>query len=155
MNVGWIGFILSVKQSMSAQKPTRGQVERTLKQRIQALYFAELGQRPQQVICQFFDDKLAIVIESSVTRSEHFLLTTAREDLAKELRSHIDTAIKPQLTVLIEEVTGIAVNALLADTDLKRNTSGVIAILADVPQLRDVETIPKVKRKKCLSNVGL
>lgn len=139
---------------MIGQRPTCGQVERTLKQRIQALYQTELGQRPEQVICQFFDNKLAIVLEKPMTRSERFLLATEREDLAKELRSHIDTAIKPQLAALIEEVIGISVDTLLADTDLTSDISGVIVVLEDIPKLRNIETIPKVKKKKkALSSV--
>lgn len=135
---------------MITQKPTHGQIERTLKQRIQRLYLAEIGQRPEQVICQFFDDKLAIVLEKSVTLSEQFLLATERQKLAEEVRSHIDLAIKPQLITLIEEVTGISVNTLLTATDLNSGISGIIVILSGFPLVRDLETIPKIKRKKYL-----
>ena len=141
---------------MSTQKPTRGQIERTLKQRIQALYLAELGQRPEQVICQFFDDKLAIVLEKSVTLSEKFLLATQRQELAQEVRSHIDAAIKPKLIQMIEEVTGVAVNTILTATDLNSSISGIIVILSGLPSVRDLESIPKAKRKKkCLKSEKL
>ena len=46
---------------MDSSFPTRGQLERTLSQRIQALYRAQLEHRPSQVFCQMFDEKIAII----------------------------------------------------------------------------------------------
>ncbi|MBW4667013.1 MAG: DUF2294 domain-containing protein [Cyanomargarita calcarea GSE-NOS-MK-12-04C] len=133
---------------MTASKPTRGQTERTLTQRIQNLYQDKLGQRPEKIICQFFDEKLAIVLEKSLTRCEELLLNTGREEFAGNLRSQLNAAIKPQLIELIQQVVGVNVTALLSDTDLKSGTSGMIFVLEDVPQVRDLESIPKIKKEK-------
>jgi uncharacterized protein YbcI len=131
-----------------ASKPTRGQTERTLTQRIQTLYQDKLGQRPEKIICQFFDEKLAVVLEKSLTRCEQLLLDTGREEFAAKLRSELNTAMKPQLVELIQEVLGVPIIALLSDTDLKSGTSGMIFLLEDVPQVRDLESIPKMKKEK-------
>ena len=133
---------------MIVSKPTRGQTERTLAQRIQALYQDKLGQRPEKILCQFFDEKLAIVLEKSLTRCEQLLLDTGREQFAANLRSELNAAIKPQLIELIQQVVGVTVTALLSDTDLKSGTSGMIFLLEDVPQIRDLESIPKMKKEK-------
>jgi uncharacterized protein YbcI len=133
---------------MTGSKPTRGQTERTLTQRIQNLYQDKLGQRPEKIICQFFDEKLAIVLEKSLTRCEQLLLDSGREEFASNLRSQLNAALKPQLIELIQQVLGVSIIALLSDTDLKSGTSGMIFVLEDVPQIRDLESIPKMKKEK-------
>ncbi len=133
---------------MNTSKPTRGQVERMLTQRIQALYQENLGQRPEKVTCQFFDEKLAIVLEETLTRSEQLLLNTDGEKSVAELRSQLDEAIKPQLLKLIEEVVGVSVKIMLFDTDLTNGVSGIITILNGPPLVRDPESIPKAKIDK-------
>ena len=47
---------------MTEQLPTRGQLERTLSQRIQAFYRQQLGHQPSKVICQIFESKIAIIL---------------------------------------------------------------------------------------------
>jgi uncharacterized protein YbcI len=133
---------------MKTPKSTRGQLERSLTQRIQALYFEELGKRPQKVTCQFFDEKLAIVLEEILTRSEEFLMANERVNLVEELRSQIDEAMKPQLVEVIQEIVGVPVIFILTDTDLNAKTSGIIALLNETPPVRDAESIPKSKKPK-------
>ena len=128
--------------------PTSGQIERSLSQRIQAVYKDELGVRPAKVFCQFFDQKLAIALEKVATPSEQLLLSNERVDSAKVLRSHLDVALKPRLIELIEEVAGVAVKTILSDTDLTYDVAGMIVVLEDVPPVRNLESIPKVKKEK-------
>ncbi|MFH7025018.1 MAG: DUF2294 domain-containing protein [Heteroscytonema crispum UTEX LB 1556] len=133
---------------MTASIPTRGQIERNLTQRLQALYQEELGQRPRKVTCQFFDQKLAIVLEQITTPAEQFLVTNERQDFAEKLRLQLDAAIKPKVLSLIEEIAGVSVNTILINTDLNYAVSGIITILTSAPLIRDPETIPKAKNKK-------
>ncbi len=128
--------------------PTSGQIERSLSQRIQAVYKDELGVRPAKAVCQFFDQKLAIALEKVATPSEQLLLSNERVDSAKVLRSHLDIALKPRLIELIEEVAGVAVKTILSDTDLTYDVAGMIVVLEDVPPVRNLESIPKVKKEK-------
>ena len=46
--------------------PTRGQLERTLSQRIESLYRSQLEHKPSKVVCQIFDEKIAIILEDSI-----------------------------------------------------------------------------------------
>ena len=133
---------------MTSSIPTRGQIERNLTQRLQALYQEELGQRPRKVTCQFFDEKLAIVLEQITTPAERFLVTNERQDFAENLRLQLDAAIKPKVLSLIEEIAGVSVNTILINTDLNYAVSGIITILTSAPLIRDPETIPKAKNKK-------
>ncbi len=136
---------------MKTSKSTRGELERSLTQRIQALYFEELGKRPNKVTCQFFDEKLAIVLEEILTRSEEFLLANDCVTLVEEMRSQIDEVMKPQLANLIQEIVGVTVSSVLTDTDLNTKTSGIIALLHETPPVRDAESIPKSKKSKEIS----
>lgn len=127
--------------------PTRGQLERTLSQRIQALYRNQLGHQPSKVICQLFDEKVAIVLEDSVTQPEQLLAQNGQEDLAEQVRENLDKALEPQLKALIEEVVGVQVLDLLSDAKIETGRTGTIAVLAAVPKVRDPAAIPKVKRE--------
>jgi len=121
---------------METTGPTRGQLERTLSQRIQALYRTQLGHQPSKVTCQIFDEKIAIILEDSVTKPEQLLVESGREELAEQVRSDLDEVIQPQLKALIEEVMGIPVIDLLSDAKLETGRSGTIAVLESTPQVR-------------------
>ncbi|MGB3204912.1 MAG: DUF2294 domain-containing protein [Crinalium sp.] len=122
------------------EKPsvTRGQLERTLSQSIQALYRNELGHQPSKITCQIFDSKIAIILENSLTKPEQLLAENGKEDLAEQLRSDLEEVIQPQIKALIEEIVGIDVIDLLSDSKLDTGRSGTIAVLADSPALRNL-----------------
>lgn len=127
--------------------PTRGQLERTLSQRIQALYRQQLGHQPSKVTCQLFDEKLAIILEDSITQPEQLLANSGQEELAKQVRSDLSKAIEPQLKELIQEITGVPVVDLLIDGKIETGRTGTIAVLAEAPQVRDAAASSKSKRE--------
>jgi uncharacterized protein YbcI len=122
--------------SMTTSIPTRGQLERTLSQRIQALYREQLGHRPGKVTCQIFDEKMAIVIENSITQPEQVLVQEGQDELAEEVRTGLDSAMQPQLRVLIEEVSGVNVVDLLSDATIESGRTGIIVVLETAPTVR-------------------
>lgn len=122
---------------MDSSNPTRGQVERNLSQRIQALYRTQLGHQPSKITCQIFDTKIAIVLEDAITPPELLLVNSGQEELAEQVRSDLDKAIQPQLKALIEEVVGVPVIDLLSDATLETGRTGTIAVLAKLPKLRN------------------
>ncbi|PSB22310.1 hypothetical protein C7B76_04595 [filamentous cyanobacterium CCP2] len=121
---------------MTTSIPTRGQLERTLSQRIQALYREQLGHRPGKVTCQFFGEQLAIVIEDSITQPEQVLANEGQSSLAQEVRSELDSALQPQLKTLIEEIVGVGVVDLLSDATLESGRTGMIVVLDNPPEVR-------------------
>ncbi len=130
---------------MDSEPQTRGQLERTLSQRIQALYRTQLGQQPSRVQCQIFDSKIVIVLEDSITKTEQVLVSSGQEELAEQVRDDLDKAFNPQLTSLIQEVVGIEVIDVLTDATLKTGRTGTIAVLADTPQFREPQSSRKFK----------
>ncbi len=129
------------------QNPTRGQLERTLSQRIQAFYRDRLGHQPSKVTCQLFDEKLVIILEDSITNAEGLLMEEGQQELAQQVRSNLDDAIKPKLIALIEKILDVEVTDLLSDSTLETGRTGTIAVLANTPEVRNPESIPKVKKK--------
>jgi uncharacterized protein YbcI len=121
-------------------KLAREQLEQVLSQRIQALYRNQLGHQPRTVTCQLFDEKLAIVIEGSLTKSEQLLLKSGQVELVQEMRSDLEVAIQPQIKKLIEEVMNVPVIDLLCDATLETGRTGAIAVLATTPQLHASST---------------
>ena len=135
-------------QSMTQEssKPTRGQLERLLSQRLQALYREQLGHQPSKVTCQLFDEKLAVIVENSITPPEQLLVNNGQTQLAEQVRSDLDKAIQPQLKALIEEVLGVAVLDILSDATLETGRTGIIAVLDVTPEVRNPDAVPKVKK---------
>ncbi|MBW4633969.1 MAG: DUF2294 domain-containing protein [Iphinoe sp. HA4291-MV1] len=131
---------------MTTSTPTRGQVERTLAQRIQAMYRDQLGHQPTKVICQLSDQNVVVVMENSITQPEQLLAQTGHQELAQEVRSDLDDAIGPKLKALIEETLDVSVIEVLADTTLESGRTGFIAILTDSPTVRTPDS-SKVRRK--------
>jgi uncharacterized protein YbcI len=115
---------------------TRGQLERSLSQSIQALYRSKLGHQPSKVTCRLLDQKIVIILEDSITQPEQVLVGGAKEDLAEQVRDAIDAAIEPSLKMLIAEQTGIEVIDLLSDSTIETGRAGVIAVLAGEPQVK-------------------
>ncbi len=132
--------------TQESSTPTRGQLERTLSQRLQALYRDQLGHQPSKVTCQLFDEKLAIIVENSITPPEQLLADRGQAELAEQVRSELDEAIQPQLKSLIEEVLGVDVLDLLSDATLETGRTGIIAVLNATPEVRNPDAIPKVKK---------
>ncbi|MGB7060065.1 MAG: DUF2294 domain-containing protein, partial [Geitlerinemataceae cyanobacterium] len=113
-----------------------GQVERTISQRIQALYRDRIGHQPSKVTCELFEDKLTIILEDSITPAEQLLLQEGKEESVEQLRSDLDEVIRPKLKAELEEILGLAVLDLLSDATLETGRIGLIAVLEKVPAFR-------------------
>jgi uncharacterized protein YbcI len=128
--------------------PTRGQVERHLSQKIQALYKENLGHSPSKVTCQLFDEKLAIVVENSITQPEQLLAEEGQTELVEQIRSDLKDAIRPKLMAAITAVLDIEVLDLLSDADVESGRTGMIAVLASTPELRETSAVRKSTRSQ-------
>jgi uncharacterized protein YbcI len=133
---------------MENNPPTRGQLERTLSQRIQAFYRHQLGHQPSKVTCLLFGQKVAIIAEGSITNAELLLIQYGKEDLAQQVRRHLNDAIRPKLKDLIEEILNVGVIDLLSDATVQTGLTAIIAILNQTPIIRTSETISKLKKKE-------
>lgn len=123
---------------MDASYPTRGQIERTLSQRIQALYRTQLEHQPSKVTCQLFDEKIAVILEDSITQPEQLLVSQGQEELAEKVRAELDQALQPQLKTLIEEVVGVDVVDILSNAKLETGRTATVVILANSPPVRNL-----------------
>lgn len=121
---------------MASGTPTKGQLERSLSQKVQALYRDELGQQPSKVSCQLCGMKFIIILEDSLTQPEQILAQGGQEDLLEEVRTNLDDFMKPQLKGLVEEVSGVNVTDLLSDVTLESGLTGIIAVLEELPAVR-------------------
>lgn len=122
---------------MTNSLPTSGQLERTLSQRIQALYRTQIGHRLERVTCQIVDQKILIILENAVTPAEQLLANNGKENLAEEIHANLDEAIRPQIIGLIEEIVGVSVVDFLSDAKLETERTGMIVMLENAPRLND------------------
>ena len=126
-------------------KPTRGKLERSLAQGIQALYRSLFGHQTSQALCNILDNKLIIVIENAITKPEKLLAQNGQEDLASQVRSQLESVLELPLKDLIKEVLGVAVTDLLRDATFETGRTGTIAILESAPKVRDSSSSSKSK----------
>ncbi|ELR98112.1 DUF2294 domain-containing protein [Gloeocapsa sp. PCC 73106] len=133
---------------MSEKLPTCGQLERELSQQIQAFYRDRLGYKPSKITCQFLDQKVTIILEDSLTPAEQLLAEDGQKKLAQEVRSCLNELTKPQIIELIETILKVKVDDLLSDVTLDTARTGMIAILADNPQVRNPAEISKGSSSK-------
>lgn len=130
----------------STEQQTVGQLERAVSQKMQALYRQYLGHQPSKVTCQLFDEKLAIVLEDSVTQPEQLLAKDGQLELAKQVRADLNQAIQPQVKALVESILKVEVLDLLSDATLRTGRTGIIVILSETPAVRNPDAIPKTKK---------
>ncbi|MBD2595897.1 hypothetical protein BCD64_11115 [Nostoc sp. MBR 210] len=127
--------------------PTIGQLEREIAQRISAFYYEQLGQRPSQVVCHFFDTELVISLEKSASSVELTLISGGYENLAEQVRLFLDKIIKLKLQNLLEEIIGKPIVDLMTNTNLVTGRTGIIVVLQQLPEVRNPESIPKANLK--------
>ena len=136
---------LQPKVTKVAQQ-TVGQLERSISQKIQALYKRNLGHQPSKVTCQLFDSKMAIVLENSITQPEQLLMAEGKTELVEKVRTALNQALRPQIESLIESILGVEVLDLLSDVTMDTARTGIIAVLSHTPEVRNPDALPKAKR---------
>jgi uncharacterized protein YbcI len=143
----FFSVILLLVKNMTGEtlEPTRGKLERSLSQGIQALYRSKLGQQTSHAVCHLFDNKLIIIIENGVTQPEKLLAENGQQDLALQVRSQLESVLELQLKDLIKEVLGVGVIDLLSDATLETGRTGTIAILESAPKVRDSSSKSKTQ----------
>ena len=130
----------------SASQQTVGQLERSISQKVQALYKQHLGHQPSKVTCQLFDRKMAIILENSITQPEKLLLEEGKADLAEKVRTDLNQALRPQIKTLIEKILEVDVLDLLSDATIDTARTGIIVVLSKTPNVRNPDALPKSKR---------
>jgi uncharacterized protein YbcI len=116
--------------------PSRGEMERSLSQSIQAFYRDELSCRVGKISCHILGDRVAIVIENSVTSLEKLLSSSEDRSFVRDLRDRIDYIVKSELVTKIKTNLGVDVIDLTIDTTLEHNFTGILALLDEMPQIR-------------------
>ena len=118
---------------------TRGEMERNLSQSVQAFYRDRLGCRTDKVSCHIINEQVAIAIHNPITPVEVLLNSYQDASFVRDLRGRIDGIVKDQLCSKMEEITGVQVIALTIDTTLENNLTGIVALLAQKPELRELK----------------
>ena len=119
---------------------TRGEMERSLSQYIQAFYRNQLGCRTRKVSCHILQNKVAIAIENSLTPVEKLLDNHSSSEFTKDLRSRIDAIVKKQLLSGMEDILGVKITDLIIDTTLNHSFTGIVALLTEIPMVRHSKT---------------
>ena len=125
--------------STTTRTHTRGQIQRALSQKIQKFYKDQIGHSPGRVTCQIIDNTITVIAEDSLTKLEQLLiegekdkLTPVRVDV-EQVRSDLDTTLRPALIDIIQETLSIEVVDVLSDTTLETGRTAIVTILAKAP----------------------
>lgn len=117
--------------STTSKEPTHGQIERTLSQQFQKLYRQHLNHPTGKVSCQLSKDKLIVTVEDSLTQPEQVLLEGDNPELVEQVRTDLDSAIRPKIVNIVEETLGRKVLDLMSGTTLETGRTGIIVVLSE------------------------
>lgn len=126
--------------------PTRGEMERSLSQSVQAFYRNQLGCRTGKVTCHILNEQVAIAIHNPITPVEKLLHNSNDAKFVQDLRARIDNLVKSELLLMMQTVLQVDVIALTIDTTLNNNLTGIVALLAQKPKVRDLKRFAKAKK---------
>lgn len=121
---------------MNQNLRTRGEMERSLSQHIQAFYRNQLGCRVGKISSYILDDRVAISVEDSITPLEKLLDNAEDLQLRRDLRDRIDDIVKQELMSSIEKILGVQAIDLAINTTLDQNLTGMMVFLSDTPTYR-------------------
>lgn len=96
--------------------------------RIKSIYQIHLGHQPGEITYQIFPDKLVVVMENSVTKTEKILSQNDQEKLAKEVRTVLNKVFQSQWIKLIEKSMAVTIVDFFFDTTISTGRTGAIAI---------------------------
>ena len=113
---------------MDNKKLRFSKLKTQLSKHIKDIYQSRLGHQPGEITYQLFPDKLIIVMEDSVTKTEQLLSQNNQEELANECRAVLNQAFQSQWIELIEKSMEIAIVDFLFDTTISTGRTGAIAI---------------------------
>ncbi len=109
-------------------------IETLLSQKIKDVYQDKLEHQLDNISYRLFERTLIIMMEGTITSPEKLLKSSARLDLAKQVRESIDSVIHPQIKDIIEEVLNVKVIDFLSDTTIDNDLTGAIAIFEFKPR---------------------
>lgn len=132
-------FLHIIMTRTTAQTSTRGKAQRTLAQRVQRLYKNQIGHSPGKVTCQIIDNTVVVIAEDALTKLEQLLIEGEKDESTpvqvdvEQVRSDLDTAIRPLFVDVIQEILSIDVVDVLSDTTLETGRTAIVAVLAETP----------------------
>jgi uncharacterized protein YbcI len=118
---------------------SRGQVQRTLSQKVQKLYKHYIGHAPGKVTCQITNNTILVIAENALTQVERLLIEGEKDDVTsvrvdvEQVRNDLDNAIQPVLIDVLEETLGIVVVDVLSDTTLETGRTAIVVVLSETP----------------------
>lgn len=122
-----------------------GQVEREITNQVRSFYTSELGIRCGQIICHFFDTKLIITVENTISPIEKYFCQQDEYLFVEEIHSRLDRTIKSRIQAIVEKTLGKSVIYVIIATTIDIGVTSITVLLQEVPQVRNPESIPKVK----------
>lgn len=115
---------------------TTGQVRRELSQRIRSLYKQELGHKLSDISCHFFESRLVIVLEGSLTTTEKCLFESGDVALTEQVHQRLSQLLAPKMKAIVEEIVAQTVVDVLSSATIKTGRTGIIMVMAEEPDLR-------------------
>ena len=98
----------------------KGKLEASISNKMIAFQREQLGRGAESAKTYIIDDMIIVRLQGVLTAAEKQL---ARQDkgkaLVKEMRYQLEEIIRPQLEILVEEITGVKVKSLHSDISTK------------------------------------
>lgn len=124
------------RSKLPPQLVTRGQMEREISQKIEALLHQKLSHRPTKITCCLNGKVLSVLIEDALTKPEAILVDKSKPEIVIQVRNSIEQALRPLLQPLLTEILEVEVLEIFCQTKLKTRRMSIVATLKESPKLR-------------------
>ena len=104
--------------------------EKQVSRGVTAIYKDYLGRGPTHAATEFTRGCAITTLTDSMTRAEHVLVEAGDAETVREMRRRFQTAMRGEITTLVEGVTGRKSAAFLSDHDTVHDVAVEVVVLA-------------------------
>ena len=106
-----------------------GTAAQTISNAVVQVLRAYAGRGPREADALIAPEIVVVTLRDCLTTGERTLVESGSDELVKEVRAVMHEGIRPELTTLVEEVTGATVYAYLADQHLEPDVAVLSFVL--------------------------
>jgi uncharacterized protein YbcI len=96
--------------------------------RLHAEYY---GRGPTKTKTIIAEDLVAVILEETFTRAERTLVDRGDAEAVQQIRRRFQQQMKEEFTAIVEQATGRKVRVFLSETNLEKDVSVEMFLLAD------------------------
>jgi uncharacterized protein YbcI len=105
--------------------------EKEIARGVVSIYKEHLGRGPTTARTELTDHVAITTLQDSLTRAEQSLIAAGEASTVRAIRRKFQEAMRPEITALVEQVTGRSTASFLSDHDTVKDYAVEMVVFAD------------------------